>query len=341
MSNKLEVVINYIPSDSESLIKYYSSEFPNINNISSIDLLKTTFSGARPFILGQSTLNEGCQLLEKYDGIISYSNNDDNTIDYTMVIRGKNMNMIAIQFDKLLNEYATELYINDVKYENNNSLFITPLDNNYDTLTIKLTKWSKPKRSIVIDRIYLTNKKTYGNKQISNLKIGSEISSNGKKPSFSCNGRYGSFDILNVDNEIIQHINNGILNDKTKIDILLNNISLGTFYSKKWSFNESTKKVNVELNDYINNFQNIILSPIETVFYESGFSLFEYLFKFTGLKNYRMADDMKDKLSNIKLYGIWYPQSKSLLEQFNDFCELTLSNIFINSNDELEVIDYV
>ena len=122
---------------------------------------------------------------------------------------------------------------------------------------------------------------------------------------------------------------------------MLNNISLGTFYSKKWSFNESTKKVNVELNDYINNFQNIILSPIETVFYESGFSLFEYLFKFTGLKNYRMTDDMKDKLSNIKLYGIWYPQSKSLLEQFNDFCELTLSNIFINSNDELEVIDYV
>ena len=339
MSNKLEVVINCLPNENQS-IDYNNSEFPSTNNISNVNLLKTKFDGARPFILGKSKFNDECIYLEEYDGIIVYNNNEDYTIDYTMIIKGQNMGMISIQFDKLLNEYATELYINDVKYENNNILFNVPLDNNYDTLTIRLTKWSKPKRAIVIDGIYLSNIITYGNKNISNLKIGSEISSNNKKPSFSCNGRYGNFDILNINNQIIKYINNGNLNDKTKVDILLNGSSLGTFYSKKWSFNESTKKINVELNDYISNFENIIVPVIETPFYETAFSLFKYLFKFTGIDSYRMTSDMKDKLLNIKLYGIWYPQSKSLLEQFNDFCELTLSNVFINNDDELEVIDY-
>lgn len=338
----IRIKITYAPSVENSKINYINSDFGDINNISNPNLLRIKSSGANPFILGFSKLNDGSTYLNNYSGIIprnARSDENGNT-DYQFSLDVKKIKVLAIWFDITRNEYATNLIINGVEYINDDVFFYKTFEEEQDYIDIKITKWSKPNSYISIDSILNEIEEYYDKNSIKNLVIGQEIASDNKMPNFSVIGQYGSFDIIDKNRSIREYMKEGLLRDTSVINIYNEETLIGTFESEKWNTNSEEEKYSITLKNGIEKFSDIIVPKIKYKSNQTALDLIYYLFTFTNLQSIFFDNDIKNKLQNILITN-FYSESNDLLTQLNKFCNLTMTCIYINANGEMGIIDYV
>jgi hypothetical protein len=143
-------------------IDYSTLITPAGNIISDPSLLSIENNGARPFILGASLLGEGDVWWQhdiKYSGFMGLElnnglpNNDFNT-PQIFTFSGNDISGLIINFDKVAQQWATELIINGITYKNNSVSFIWANKIPVDNVTIEIKKWNKPLYPVRITSIF-------------------------------------------------------------------------------------------------------------------------------------------------------------------------------------------
>lgn len=357
--NDLKVEIDYAPNSELSYIDYEKLEFNSLNNVSNINNLSTSSNGTNAFVLGARRFTDNCVMINEYNGVVINSIKE-TTDKYSFVVNGYNITTLSIQFDKEIKWYASRIILEmldennnvleEIPYYNFGLLFLAIWEKGYNKIRVSFEEYGVTssyagKIVVAISEIKSTINKTYTKKQISNFNLGTELSSNTSSVSFGVVGKYGSFSILNIDDELDYYIKQKLLNRGTKITIYFNDELLGSFTSKTWSLGDKNKSYKVELNDYTYFFDETYLPRrryaedknknaygfLETLIYEN-----------TPFKTIKIADKLKDKLLSITNdWAFRIDNETSLKSILNSWCEMTLTNIVINNNNELEVIEYV
>lgn len=191
---------------------------------------------------------------------------------------------------------------------------------------------------IVIDQ---SNKMTFKNNRISNITLGIENANKENTPSFGIIGKYGSVDILNVDDELINLVNNKKLNSETKVIFKYREKILSQLNIENISIESDTRIMTLSLTDETMKFDEMEIEPIEKQSGKSMLDLFEYLFGLTGLADYSISDSLKSTLKSRTNFPYYSGKKTTLKTLINAFCEANLVNMFINSKSELEVVEYV
>lgn len=337
MSVRVEIKYD---NSKNSKINYYEFDFHNANNISTKNV-EQKGKNIKPFILGHNKFWDNCVFANKFDGVIfKQHSNNDYTTDLSFVIRGNELTSITIVFDKEINEYATLITINGVQYTNDDIMFFKTFSQAYNELTIRFNKWSNINSPIHIKRIYTGLNEVYSKEALKSVSVGKRTPANSNQPEYGFMSQYGSFEIYDVDKSIENYIKDGVITDKTEIYCYYKDYLLGSYYSNTLQYSPQTRVLDVQVSDGSHKYANTYVEQIPYLENKNAFDLFLILFSYCGKKDYVMTKELENKLKNINI-KYFYEESGSLLSKLNEFGNITQTNIFINSDDNLEVVELV
>ena len=318
--------IEFLPKGDGSLT---SVTLPTGNNISRFNggnvrgsSIESPNVGAKPFIIGVSKIGDGSQLLSGYNGYISRMlSNADGTCDFTMTINGENIDNFTIHFDKVVNEYATEIYIDDVKYVNDDTHFFMNVTNQ-NSHTVRFTKWSKGNSNIRFTAITIGLTLTFDkfNGLLSFVR-GSQSMQDNTLPTYGAISQYGSVRIADYTNEIqdIEQLN--MLKSGLKIKLYLDNELVGDYLFD--TFDKDGQIYDIQLTDEIIKWNDISLDGTLVQNDKTALDLYSFLIsQYTEAKYEDISQSNNEYLSNIKI-KYYYLEKGTLFEQWNKFCDIT------------------
>lgn len=348
MKNNIKVKIEFLSNESDEIIDYNSfNSTRQLNNISNVEKLNTKVNNQNPFLLGISKLDGFSNICSQYEGAIiklqSYS--DSVVISFNV----ENLDGIFILFDKhhafpkiIRMSYSTEnknVYIG--AFTNDNDIFSVRFDEKITgnlKITINGSNLSYNEKVLVINAIYTEIIEEFTNKNISNLILGRQISSDIEYPEFCFIGNYGSFDIIDNDGKIEKYNKENMLNENNLATIYFNDNIIGKFKIQQWWKNEKDKKYNVELQNGSNDIKNIVVNKIVYEENVKAIKILEIINSYLN-KKISLSNELLEKLNSINIEN-FYHEKCSLLELINDFCNLTMTCISIYY-DRIEVFEYV
>ncbi len=176
----------------------------------------------------------------------------DCNCNVEITITGEALQHISLQFDGVVNEYATEIEVNGVTYVNKSFIFIASELGDTDTVSIVLKKWNKSNRPI----------------RLVNLTVGLDLEFR----------HISSYEFTMSGNEIVETLNYGIavnegeitLQDTTNvlmglyvseiftsdlpIKLYFNGRKQGVFYSSNVDYVVENKELTFELTSHLENF---------------------------------------------------------------------------------------
>lgn len=354
MNSNIEIEIKWTDnSDNDSAISYYSSD--EVNNISKKQIQQINTDG-KPFLLGTSKFNDNCVFLNNYTGFISRVSSDENcNIDFTLIIECVNISNLFFLFDNDLEIYPTKMTINNKTYTIESSSYLLQFDNPItDKLTINFTKMNVANQPLKIK--YISNAvRKYDSSQISNLVVGSEISSE-NSVYFGVIGKYGSFNLKDKNHEISAILKN-IEYSRCQVKIYCNEIIIGTFKISDIQQTEGQFEYKISISDYTDDFDNtyverFVIEPTGTTIL-TAYDLFLNICSHcnneivkNGTHNFigysdRIFTSLIKKLKAIRMPILFNINKKSVKEVLNDFCNYAQVNIVINNEGNgLEMIDF-
>lgn len=330
--------IEFLPKGDGSLT---SVTLPTGNNISKFNggnvsgsSIESPNVGAKPFIIGVSKIGDGSQLLSGYNGYISKTlSNADGTCDFTMTINGENIDNFTIHFDKVVNEYATEIYIDDVKYVNDDTHFFMNVTNQ-NSHTVRFTKWSKGNSNIRFTAITIGLTLTFDkfNGLLSFVR-GSQSMQDNTLPTYGAISQYGSVRLADYTGEIndIEQLN--MLTSGIKVKLYLDDELVGDYLFE--SFDKENETIyNIQLNDEIIKWNDIIVDSIKLQENKTAKDLYDFLVSQYEANYESLSDYIENYLSYIKI-KYYYLESGSLFSQWNKFCDLTQMLVFKKPNGKI------
>lgn len=330
--------IEFLPKGDGSLT---SVTLPTGNNISKFNggnvsgsSIESPNVGAKPFIIGVSKIGDGSQLLSGYNGYISKTlSNADGTCDFTMTINGENIDNFTIHFDKVVNEYATEIYIDDVKYVNDDTHFFMNVINQ-NSHTVRFTKWSKGNSNIRFTAITIGLTLTFDkfNGLLSFVR-GSQSMQDNTLPTYGAISQYGSVRLADYTGEIndIEQLN--MLTSGIKVKLYLDDELVGDYLFE--SFDKENETIyNIQLNDEIIKWNDIIVDSIKLQENKTAKDLYDFLVSQYEANYESLSDYIENYLSYIKI-KYYYLESGSLFSQWNKFCDLTQMLVFKKPNGKI------
>lgn len=334
----------YFSKDTISGSELHYNEFTfnnfNINNISSVsELDKDIISNSRPFLFGTSKFNENTHFAKTYGGIISKENINEINGTPSLEIVGKNIKTVAIQFDKESEVYPTKVYTSLTKeIENNSSLIILNFPTAVNAILIEFREFNRIDKPIMIDAVYPSLVKEYGNREIAKLNIGSEIDNN-SSPSYSIIGKYGSVEINDFRKEFTDFLNKGLLDQNVNVVVTYNDTDVFKMKGKKWTQSSDTLKYSIELTDETYFWNNRYIDKIQFVASETKLdTLFEKIMKSKDISisdNYR--DEIKPYFNTFGIENLYSEDRITITEFLNSICNITLTSMKIDRYGKLEV----
>lgn len=355
MAKGLQVEIEWNNNTSQdSKITYVSSD--ETNNISQKNIALVNES-KNPFLIGTSKFSDNCYFMNNFVGLISRKSSDSNLdINFKLSLKCENVLSLIFKFDDTLNIYPTQIVVNNTTYQNSSSTFLLMFNSPVTkTIDIVFQKMNVANRPLTIKFVTPSLTRTYDTTQISNLKIGSSISSE-TELSYGVVGRYGSFTISDKNHEIYSILKNSrFFNYQTKV--YYNDKIIAALKISDITASETNYNYNVTLRDFTDEFDNYYVYPFFHDEDNAKFNAYELLDKIrensdsTFLQKCNVVYTDVDYIFNEvlftqKLQGFRYDflynnEKKSVKQILNEYCELVQGNIIVSANgEELEVIGF-
>lgn len=332
--NDIKVKIVFIPSTKESITYRITPPGNNINAIYTNIALSNFYKGAKPFILGASKLGQEDVFRaenDKYNGFIHNELTGVNgEANCEINISGTEIDNFALVFDRMAQQWAAEIYVDNVFYENDDPQFVWQ-GKTANMHKIKITKWNLPLYPVRITSISVGLTMEFDSSNLKEVLRGSQIVAENVQPKYGVISQYGSIEIYDYDGELLDLNQMGLLLPDQNIEIWIDREIIGKFYSDKWSISGGVAKV--ELTDKLIKWQDILFKGYSLKEEETAQNVFSLLNDLIGYAvNINEAD--KTYLSTL-IIKYNYLESSTLFEAWNKFCEITQMNIFTKEDGEI------
>lgn len=330
--------IEFIPKGDGSLDTVTPPVGNNISNFNGGEVnnssIKNPNIGSNPFIIGVNKIGDGSKYLNEYKGYLSsvLSDNDGNC-DFIMSISGSNIDNFTIHFDNIVNQYATQIEIDNVIYENDDTHFFINVEKNNSHI-IKFLKWSKPNSNIRFTAITIGLTLTFNqfNGLISFVR-GSQSMQDNTTPSYGALSQYGSVKLADYTGEINEIEELNMLTSGIKVKLYLDNELVGDYLFDTFE-KENRTTYNVQLNDEIIKWNDIIISSSPLQENKTAKDFYDFLISQYEADYEILSDDIKNYLENIKIQ-YYYLESGSLFSQWNKFCDITQMLVYKKQNGKI------
>lgn len=326
--------IEYLPKGNGNI---NSVNLPIGNNISlfnggqysnsSIELPK---NGSNPFILGVNTIGDGSQYTEKYEGYMSKQLSDENgNCDFEITIAGEDIDNFIIHFDNVVNQYATEIQIDNETFTNDDTFFVAYIDKK-TTHTVKFTKWSKPNSNIRFTAITIGLTLTYNQfNGLSYFVRGSQNMQDNSSPSYGAISQYGNVVISDFAGEISEMEQINVLKSGIKIKLYLDDNLVGEYIFDTFE-KENDTTYNIQLTDKIYKWNDM---NVNTEYYQENKTAYDlYLFlksQDTNVEYEELTEETINFLQSISIKYMYFDES-SLFTNWNKFGSITQMRICQN-----------
>ncbi len=316
---------------------------PITNNISgSVEKLSEMTSGENIKFFCDSW-RDSIKLYSKNsaDFIIFDENSDENcNCDVEITITGEALQHISLQFDGVVNEYATEIEVNGVSYVNGSFIFIASGLDDVNTVSIVLKKWSKPNRPIRLVNLTVgldlefRHLSSYeftmsGNEIVETLNYGIAVNE-------------GEITLQDTNNILMGLYVSEIFTNDLPINLYFNNRKQGVFYSSNVDYVLENKELTFELTSQLENFldENVVAYELplsagsaET---KTAIALLEEIM--AGV-SYVMDSETQVEFTN-RTYTFPLVSTTTKYDMLNSLLKTCLSVMYENKNGEI-VIKYV
>lgn len=260
----------------------------------------------------------------------SPSSSDGTLTNVTLTISKSDNKVFRILFK---DNYVTKYSINGEEFTNNKKELIVFNTNN--TLTIKLLKLSKFSAKYEILKIDTNIKIEYDNNNILDVTRGSQNKTDSTTPSYSPISQYGSLEIRDIDDIIINLSTNNMLKEnQTKVNLYIqdNNIKnqIATYdFASRLSYKYGEYKCNFELTDEISKYGEILVEPI-TLQFKTFDNLYNILKSYTPNNDkFEISSDVLERFSYINSF--YYSKgNQTLFDLWVWFCNATKTTLYIN-----------
>lgn len=335
-----------------------NAEGNNISSPMSSVLGKRSVTVQNPFILGVSILGSGAtyyaDTLPYFMG--SQISNEYGVFaePYTFTISGVNITQFIITFDTTHNAYPNSITVDGKTYTDDDAVWEIIVDR-ASTHTITINNWNKLNSPLIITSIYADlNIEIDRNNLVS---FESDISSeaNVNQPTYGIISNPANIVFNDFNEQVLDLITKKLLHSGIAVTAYLDNDmanaqeAVANMFIQSLSYDNNNRQVNIALKDNLEEWQKIIISPLEIdvtkIETQKAKYYYDYLYnKSLELTNVKMLSfNQLDSLTRSILNNttITYPilDQGTLWDNWNKLCELCLLHIHIN-NEGIAVVQY-
>lgn len=217
----------------------------------------------------------------------------------------QNLKDIIIYGDSVVGQFPTRAIINETteiySYDNR---WVINLQEERETHTIEFTDWNRPNYNACLSLIsvmlqYYDVDKLNGLKGIESL---SESTGQTKEIFYGCIANSGSAEIIDINGEILEMLESGIIeNSNVPIELIVNGNLIQTHLTNDSEYNINTKNFTVSMTNDISNWDNITFlgKPLFDGT-QSAYDIVLEIMTSLGFSKYQVKNRM---LSNTLVYG--------------------------------------
>lgn len=197
-----------------------------------------------------------------YSGWVSnsYSNADGSFTkgqEPTITINGKNIKTIVLYGDVVEQHFVELAEVNGLTYTGYEEKLIISLDDEADSVTIKILKLNEPYQPVKITGIETSLTLDFENEEIVSYDFGSQSQSSDDSIEYSVVSRYGSIDFDN-NSKIFNNLNDlDLLDNDLKADVYVNNKKFGEYILRVGDLKYGDSVASFDLNDELMDFDQI------------------------------------------------------------------------------------
>lgn len=343
----LTAKINLLSGDNSALT--LASTDLSGNNISSnlSGIVGVKKNGRNPFIIGASKLGDGSTFSDGVDYFIGDQSTDDNgnfTTPYEIEIKSVfRFSNLTISFDKANGRHPKSIYVDGVKYIDDDPIFTVTGLTEKTSHTITIYDWNKPLYPLVITGIYTEVSIDIDRRNIISISRSIFDRSDLKLPSWGIISNTGNIEFNDTDGEIRDYAEQLLLQSGLKCEIKLNNSlidgaseTIGLFETDEWDYDNDNRVVSVSLKDDLEEWQDILLEEYPLQNEMTMYEIYEYLVSKTPSK-WELVIDKKTE-NRLKDITCPYPylESDNLWAQWQKFCDVCA--LYIYKNNEGKVV---
>lgn len=159
-----------------------------------------------------------------------------------------------------------------------------------------------------------------------------------KKPSWGIVSNVAKLSFYDSNNEILNLINSGVLNEMVKVEFYLKNTlsnkteKCGDYYTSTWNYDNDNRLVNVDLVDELQVLQATKINKVPAQKRNNFLAvLYSIVFYSYVLNNLDIDDETSKLLTSIEP-NWFYSDSKNAWQILDDFAKTSMLHIFRNAN---------
>ncbi len=328
---------------------------PSGNNVSSEigAILGVKKQGGNPFIIGASKIADGSTLSDKEDYFIGNqlsSENGEFVSPYTLTVNGNGITSLTIAFDTVNNRHPNTIKIDNVEYYDDDAIFTVNLAS-ADTHEITIENWNTPNYPIVITGIYVDISIDINYRNLISLSRSIQDRSDFKLPSYGIISNTGSLEFNDLDGEIRDYAELGMLTSGLQVVIKINNTlyktseQIGVFQTETWDYDNYNRTVSVSLKDELEEWQNINVPALRyyqiiknNIYAKPLRDIYNYLLNYTPAKFNMLPASKLDRttINILQNTYIKYPllEAGTLWESWQKLCEVCQCYIYKNNKNQ-------
>ena len=212
-----------------------------------------------------------------YDGYVFGEVSNNNEYPVTLQVNGEQIKWILIYGDKSANQFPTEIIVDGKTISNNSVMCIVGFEKMANSHQVEFVKWNRANYNACITYIEVMNSVLIlDNKYLKGVETLTQITAQGNEISYNPVNSRGSLEIIDINGEIKDYINDGILdlnNLNAIIQVNGNDIQShicknSTYQNNSFSFScdleeheMASKSITLNMRDYDDG-QNIPYSEI-------------------------------------------------------------------------------
>ncbi|MCL2587746.1 MAG: hypothetical protein FWE31_05980, partial [Firmicutes bacterium] len=329
-------------------INHNTTETPHGNAISTPSEMDTMHVGGRPFIYGVSTWGGGDVFWgnKPFKGFFGRNASDTNgnfTTSERFVVHGSSIGFLQINFNQYAQQWATEMIINGQTVTNDSPRFLWFNPSPTQQVEILVTKWNTPRYPVQITSILAELTIEYTRKNFEKggrIVAGSQKTANASKLVYGAISQYGSFELEDIDGNILELNEMGMLTDKVKVTIEYNNEPMGSYLVKKqgWTYMWGDRRVRAKLEDALSRWDSIYFRGRADNIANTALTFFNALNAAVG-NVITISQEERNYFNSVRIPdGFLLPGN--FKERLTGFCIALGSVIYMNRRGIIEAVRY-
>lgn len=306
---------------------------------------------------------------EKYHGAIGTILSDDNyefstpqTIKVEVLNENTFIKYLAIYFDNIAKEYATEIVFDNKPSKINRNTKYTYIknfaedgDEGLNLTTVKMTfqKWSKKNSLAKVLKIRTGIRGVYDYKTIKSFKVSNEKISNIEEISFGISSQYANLKVFDKNGEIMALYNANLLLENVIAEFYIVNEEtinggeeglqnlevkekIGEFVLDTKNIKNNSNLWSLDFIDKLEGLKNNNAPPLEIIEWGSLYTVLTYVLQFSGFE-VDWEENTKNYVQGIYIWRAYIEPNQTIYEVVCKCCEIGLLKVFINVDGKLRI----